>query len=195
MSPHDKESFEIRFHGRGGQGVVYASTVMAVAFAKEGKFVQAFPSFGAERRGAPVVSYTRVSGKEIKARFGIYEPDIIIVLDANQIREGNAREGLKKGGWIIVDSSGQKPQPMDGYRVATINATEIARKFGLGDPATPIINTIMLGAFAGATGLVSLDNLIEAIRENAPSKPEQNILACQEAYNILIQRGSEPLSE
>ncbi len=190
MSASDPECFEIRFHGRGGQGVVYASTLMASAFFKEGKFVQAFPSFGAERRGAPVVSYTRVSAKEIKVRFGIYEPDIVVVLDASLLPRKDTTMGLKKGGCIIVNSDRQEFPDLDGYRVFAVNANAIALKHGLGNKAMPIINTTMLGAFAGATRMLSSDTLAEAIRENSPAKPEQNILACRDAYDILTGNAS-----
>jgi pyruvate ferredoxin oxidoreductase gamma subunit len=179
-----KEMFEIRFHGRGGQGVVLASTVLASAFFKEGKFVQAFPSFGAERRGAPVIAYTRVSDREISVRFGIYHPDCVIVLDPSLTKHQGITSGLKEGHWIIMNSDknpGDYPY-LSLYRVATVDANSIARKYGLGNPSMPIINTTILGAFPRVTEKVTIDSVLDAIRENSPSKPEENAQAAMDAY-------------
>ena len=182
-----KGMFEIRFHGRGGQGVVLASTVLAYAFFKEGKFVQAFPSFGAERRGAPVIAYTRISDREISARFGIYYPDCLMILDPSLIKDKSITSGLEEGHWIIMNSDrGLDDYPsLSSYRVATVDANSIARNYGLGSPSMPIINTTILGAFPKVTGMVTIDSILDAIRENSPSKPEENARAALDAYGAV----------
>ena len=165
--------YEIRFHGRGGQGAVVASIVLASAFFKEGKFVQAFPSFGAERRGAPVVAFTRVSDQEIRERFGIYEPDCLIILDSSLTRREAIASGLKKGQWIIINSD-KRPEDyqfLGPYRVATLDANSVSLKYGLGSSSVPIVNTTILGAFSKVTQTVTIESIVEAVRENAPSKP------------------------
>jgi 2-oxoacid:acceptor oxidoreductase gamma subunit (pyruvate/2-ketoisovalerate family) len=176
--------FEIRFHGRGGQGAVVASSVLASAFFKEGKFVQAFPSFGAERRGAPVTAFTRIDDRKISIRFGIYKPDCLVILDSSLSRKANITQGLKEDHWIIINSD-RTPADfhfLGDYPVATIDASSIARKYKLGSPSIPIVNTTILGAFARVTGLVKIESVLEAIRESAPSMPEENARAAQEAY-------------
>jgi pyruvate ferredoxin oxidoreductase gamma subunit/2-oxoisovalerate ferredoxin oxidoreductase gamma subunit len=180
--------YEIRFHGRGGQGAVVASTVLASAFFKEKKFVQAFPSFGAERRGAPVVAFTRVSDQEIRERFGIYEPDCLIILDSSLTRRQGIASGLKEGHWIVINSD-RKPEDflfLGPYRVATLDANSIAQKFGLGSVSVPIVNTTILGAFSRATQTVTIDSIMEAVRENVPSKPENNAKAALEAFQKVV---------
>ena len=179
--------FEIRFHGRGGQGIVLASRLLASAFFKDGKFVQAFPSFGAERRGAPVISYTRASKDPIRARFGIYTPDCVIVLDSSLTRGKDLAKGLKKDHWIIVntDKAAKDFSALGEYRVATVNANEIARKHRLGSSAMPMVNTTILGAFSKVTEMVSIDSVLDSIRENVLTKPEVNAQAALEAYEAL----------
>ncbi len=171
--------YEIRFHGRGGQGAVVASTVLASAFFKEGKFVQAFPSFGAERRGAPVVAFTRVSDLKIRERFGIYEPDCLIVLDSSLTRRKGIASGLKEGCWIIINSD-KKPKDyrsLGPYRVATLDANSIAVNFGLGNISVPIVNTTILGAFSKATQMVKIDSIMEAVRCQRFPRPFARSLA------------------
>jgi 2-oxoisovalerate ferredoxin oxidoreductase gamma subunit len=120
---------EIRTHGRGGQGAVIASEILAEAFFREKKFVQAFPAFGVERRGAPVVSFTRISEGEIRERCEIYEPDHLIVLDPVLLDTVNITAGLKEGGWIIINTNRdlQSRGPLEKFRVATVDANTIAR--------------------------------------------------------------------
>lgn len=180
--------YEIRFHGRGGQGAVVASTVLASAFFREGKFVQAFPSFGAERRGAPVMAYTRVDETEIRERFGIYAPDCLIILDSSLTRRKGIASGLKAGHWMIINSD---KGPADyrflgDYRVATLDANSIAGRYGLGSASVPIVNTTILGAFARATQTVTIDSIMAAVKEYAPSKPEENAGASLAAYQAVV---------
>jgi 2-oxoacid:acceptor oxidoreductase gamma subunit (pyruvate/2-ketoisovalerate family) len=178
---------EIRTHGRGGQGAVIASEILADAFFREGKFVQAFPAFGVERRGAPVVAFTRISDGDIRERCEIYEPDHLIVLDPVLIDTVNITSGLKEGGWIVVNTNREMGSSSlaERYRLATVDANSIAIKYGLGSRATPIVNTAILGAFSAATGLISLKAVIEAIEEFVPLTKENNSKATQEAYNSV----------
>jgi 2-oxoacid:acceptor oxidoreductase gamma subunit (pyruvate/2-ketoisovalerate family) len=188
MGTESQRLFEVRFHGRGGQGVVVASTILAWAFFKEGKFVQAFPSFGGERRGAPVTAFTRISDQEIRERFGIYNPDCLFILDSSLAKKEGVKSGLKENGWIIINTD-KKPGDytfLGVYRVATIDATRISQKYGLGTPSLPIVNTTILGAFPRVTGLVRIESVAEAIRKYAPSKPEKNAQAALEAYQSVI---------
>lgn len=174
---------EIRTHGRGGQGAVIASEILADAFFREGKYVQAFPAFGVERRGAPVVAFTRVSDGEIRERCEIYEPDHLIVLDPVLIETVNITAGLKDGGWIIINTnrSLEGDELTKSYNVATVDANAIAVKYGLGSRATPIVNTAILGAFSAATGLVGIEAVLEAIKEFVPLKKDENARAADEA--------------
>ena len=158
---------EIRFHGRGGQGAVIASKALAVAFFNEGKYVQAFPSFGVERRGAPVTAYTRVDDHPIRLRNFIYTPNHIVVLDPTLIQTTNVTDGLKDNGWILVNTD-SKPENFQGlkrFQVATVDADSIAIEYNLGTPTFPIVNTAILGAFSRVTEIVDLDSIIEGIRE------------------------------
>lgn len=176
---------EIRVHGRGGQGSVIASKILAYAFAKEGKFVQAFPEFGVERRGAPVTAFIRVSDKRINIRSKIYEPEHLIVLEPTLLTAVDITAGLKPGGFIVLNS---KRDPSEiklnakDSKIATVDATGIAIKYRLGSKVSPIVNTAILGAFAKVTGFVKLESVIEAIKEEVPVKPEANADAAKEAF-------------
>ena len=175
---------EIRFHGRGGQGAVIASKILASALFKEGKFAQAYPAFGAERRGAPVMAFIRFDQKAITRRSMVYEPDHVVVLDEPILDVVDVTSGLKEGGWILINS------PRDSsffarfrkFRVATVDANRLAQENGLGTTTSPVVNTVILGAFAKTTGLVSLKAILESIQEYVPGKSEENISAAQAAY-------------
>jgi len=175
---------EIRFHGRGGQGAVVASKILAVAFFKDGKYVQAFPAFGAERSGAPVAAFTRVDEIPIYLRTYIYNPDHVIVLDPTLIESIDVTEGLKEGGVIIINSD-REPEYYRNtgpFVWATVDANRIAVRHGLGTPTAPIVNTAILGAYARATQTVGIDAVLEAIRESVPSNREANASASIEAF-------------
>ncbi len=175
---------EIRIHGRGGQGAVIASRLLAMAFFKEGKWVQSFPTFGAERRGAPVAAFVRVDDQPITLRCGITRPDILVVLDSTLLRDIDVTQGLKEGGKAIINSL----SPLDlgpSIETFTVDASTIALKHGLGTPTYPIVNTAMVGAFAGATRLLSLDAVIEAIREYIGEKTQANAASAREAWERL----------
>lgn len=178
------ELTEIRFHGRGGQGAVVASQILAAALFKEGKFVQSFPAFGVERRGAPVAAFIRVSDRPILLRCEIYHPDHLVVLDPTLIYAIDVAAGLKENGWIIINSDrspGEFTLPAK-FRIATVDAKRIAVEHHLGNPTNPIVNTAILGAFARITGLVGLKPLLEAVREAVPLQKEANAAATEEAY-------------
>jgi 2-oxoacid:acceptor oxidoreductase gamma subunit (pyruvate/2-ketoisovalerate family) len=182
---------EIRIHGRGGQGAVVASKVLASAFFKEGKFVQVFPEFGVERRGAPVTAYARADDSVINLRCKIYEPDHVIVLDHTLMSAVDVTEGLKPGGWVLVNSD-CKPEELGlpgDFNVAAVNATEIALTYRLGSRASPIVNTSIVGAFARATGLITIDGVAEAIREEVPSNASSNEKAAREAFAAVLTLG------
>jgi len=174
---------EIRFHGRGGQGAVVASQILASALFKEGKYVQSFPTFGVERRGAPVAAFIRVDDEPILLRCEVYNPDYAVVLDPTLIAAIDITTGLKRDGWVLINTDrSPKEFRLDGYRVATVDANHIAVKYRLGSPTNPIVNTAILGAFARMSGLVKLETLLETIREEVPLKPEENAAAAEEAY-------------
>jgi len=191
--------YEIRFHGRGGQGAMLASRVLAAAAFERGGWVQAFPAFGLERRGAPILAFTRMSDEPILTRTQIYAPDHVIVLDASLLKIVNVIDGLKPGGWVVVNSD-REPAGLSipaGFGVATLNASEIALRHRLGSRIAPIVNTAILGAFARATGAVSIDDLEKAIRANVSIKTDGNVTACREAYNSVAllppKIGADPI--
>jgi 2-oxoacid:acceptor oxidoreductase gamma subunit (pyruvate/2-ketoisovalerate family) len=175
---------EIRFHGRGGQGTVVASKILADAIAREGNWVQAYPEFGVERRGSPVVAFIRIDDKPIYDKSRIYTPDHVIVVDPTLVEAIDITEGLKPGGTIVINSD-RKPEDFpfrEKFKVRTINATEIAIKHKLGTMAAPIVNTAIAGAIIKIFGLAKLDSLAAAIRDGVPIKPDENVQAAREAY-------------
>lgn len=180
---------EIRTHGRGGQGAVVASKILADAAFRVGKYAQSFPQFGVERRGAPVVAFTRIaeSEEELPVRSNIYEPDHIVVLDPTLLSIPDTFAGLKEGGWVIVNTP-ELPENLDipaKFRVATVDASEIAIKYGLGSKAQPIVNTAILGAFSRVLeNVIPLSAILNSIPEEVPVKPDANQKACEEAYNM-----------
>ena len=181
---------EIRFHGRGGQGAVKGSDILAMAAFYEGKEVQSFPFFGVERRGAPVTAFTRISDNEIRIHCYIYDPDVLVVLDPTLIQAVPLTQGLRPKGKIIINST----RPPDSFQfpevekpqVFAVDCTSIATEFGLGSRESPIVNTTILGAVARATELVSIESIKRAIQEKIPFKPDQNQAAAQKAFESLI---------
>ena len=183
---------ELRIHGRGGQGAVVASKVLATALFREGKSVQAFPAFGVERRGAPVTAVLRIADGPILLRCEITQPDDCIILDATLLKAIDVTQGLKPGGGILINSDGQLEAYADlaaGFRVSLVDASGIARRLGLGSKTQPIVNTAILGAFAVDSGLVSLDSVCPAIAEAVRARPEQNIEAAREAARCVVRIG------
>lgn len=184
-----------RFHGRGGQGSVIASKLLASALFREGWQVQAFPSFGAERTGAPVMAFLRCDHFPIHEHYEVYEPDHVVVLDPVLVGSVNVTAGLRDGGWLIVNTA-RPPEELaidSRFNVATCDGTGIALAHGLGTRTMPIVNTAMAGAFAAATGLVSLSAILEAIPEYVPAAVAANQSAAGEAFGRVrvLQAGAE----
>ena len=180
---------EIRIHGRGGQGGVTAAELLARAAFKEGKWVQAIPFFGAERRGAPVKAFARLSDEPILVRSQVYNPDYVVVLDSGLLDLVDVTEGLKKDGLVIVNTR-KKPEELDikHTRMATVDATGIALELELLVAGLPVLNTTMLGAFARATEEVKLESVIEAIKETwSGAAGEKNAKGAELAYERLVK--------
>ena len=177
---------EIRFHGRGGQGAVIASNILANAAFLEGKDVQAFPYFGVERRGAPVTAFVRVDDKPIRIKFFIYNPNFVIVMDESLLKAVDVTAGLKDPGIVVINSK-RSPEDMgmENYKIATVDATDIALNNGLGSKVSPIVNTTMLGAFVTVTGEMKLESVLASIPGQVPVKAEQNSKACQLAAEAV----------
>ena len=172
---------EIRFHGRGGQGAVTAAEILAKAAFEDGKYCQAFPFFGAERKGAPVMAFSRIADNPIRRRYQVYNPNYVIVLDETLLEAVDVLSGLKEGGKVVINTENDVNlgENVDYY---SIDATGIALEI-LG---VPIVNTVMLGAFAGVTGIVSLDSLIKVTKETFPGKiGEKNAKAIEIAYEQI----------
>ncbi len=179
---------EIRFHGRGGQGAVTAANILASAAFKQGKYVQAFPFFGVERRGAPVTAFTRIDDKPIRIKTQIYEPDIVVVLDPSLLDTVDVTAGLKDNGTVIVNTEKSKEEVLEKLKkkpakLALVDATTIA----LDILGLPITNTAILGAVAKATGIVDLKYVQEAIKETfSGTLGEKNAKAAEEAFNKTV---------
>jgi len=179
--------FEIRFHGRGGQGAVTAANILATAAFFEGNDVQSFPFFGVERRGAPVEAYTRIDSRKIDIKMYIYNPDAVVVLDTSLMSKIDVIKGLKNGGYVILNTQ-KKPEDFNlkDYKVAVVDATDVAVNFGLGSRSSPIVNTAILGAYAKAVGNVKIESILEAIKQSAPSRGEDNANAAFESYKRTV---------
>jgi pyruvate ferredoxin oxidoreductase gamma subunit len=182
--------FQVRFHGRGGQGVVTAAELLSVAAFLEGKHAQAFPSFGSERTGAPVVSFCRIDKKEIRLREPILEPDALIVQDPTLFNAIDVFEGFKTDGYLLVNSNRGFAElglaeivtklPPDHARL--VPASELAMKY----IGRPVPNAALLGAFAALTGVVHLHSVASAIRQSFPGKiGDANAGAATAAYEAV----------
>jgi pyruvate ferredoxin oxidoreductase gamma subunit len=181
---------EIRVHGRGGQGAVTSAELIAIAAIDTGRFAQAFPSFGPERRGAPVVAFCRVDERKINIRAKVYNPDVVIVLDPGLVALLDPTEGMKEGGILIMNTR-KTPEEVEtakgsAIRVATVDANRIA----IEEVGRPIVNTTMIGAFIKATGLIAIDDIKEPLLERFGSKlGERNLKALERAYNEVVIKG------
>jgi len=183
---------EIRWHGRGGQGAVTSVELFALAAIAEGKYAQGFPSFGTERRGAPVTGFNRVDDKPIKIRSGIYHPDVVVVLDESLVALVDVTEGLKPAGTLLVNTTKDlaaltRDLHFTG-RIATVDATGIART----ELGVPITNTTMLGALVKVTGAVKFDSIAEPIQARFGRIAAKNLAAAKSAYDQVkvINEGS-----
>ena len=173
---------EIRWHGRGGQGAVTSVEMLALAAIGEGKYAQGFPSFGPERRGAPVAAFTRIDDKRIKVRSAIYNPDVVVVLDSSLVNLVNVTEGLKSDGTLVVNTT-KSPEELKKElnfqgKVATIDASRIAWE----ELGVPITNTTMLGALIKAVRLVKLDSAKAPMEHRFGRIANKNLAALNRAY-------------
>ena len=184
--------FEVRFHGRGGQGVVTAAELLSVAAFLDGHEAQAFPSFGSERMGAPVVSFCRISDTPIRVREPVTQPDAVVVLDASLLHQVDLFAGLSPTGYVLINSVRSLQElgieeladRHDADRLVTLPATDLAREH-LGR-ALP--NICLLGGFSALTGAVSLPSIERAVRErfsssSSSSVAERNVAAARAAYD------------
>ncbi len=192
---------QVRMHGRGGQGAALASAILALAVFKEGKYVNSFPGFGSERRGAPVATFVKVSEEELMPKCKVYQADMLTIFDNTLIDLPVVFDGLKENGLILINVPAEEQEKIigrlkkelnvpKGVRVFMVDASNIAIKAGLGAGAIPAINAAMLGAFAKASGLVQMDSLIEALKERLPANMEKNIDAARKAHASVEEVGT-----
>jgi pyruvate ferredoxin oxidoreductase gamma subunit len=177
---------EIRIHGRGGQGNVAAAELLANAAFRDGKFAQAFPSFGAERVGAPVQAFVRIDDQRIRTREEVRQPDYLIIQDQYLVDTVPVLDGLKPDGLVLVNTE-KRPEDLQLKTTATVEtipATEIALEI----VGRPIPNAIMIGAFCSITGLVSMEAVQQAILEKFPGKVGENNVAAMERARELIEK-------
>ena len=182
--------FQIRIHGRGGQGVVTAAEMLSIAAFEEGRHAQAFPSFGSERTGAPVVAFCRIADREIRLREPIMEPDALIIQDPTLLHQVDVFAGLKHGGYILINTNrsfaelglGDYVRDWPAERLRIVAATEISvRQVG-----RPLPNVPLLGGFAALSGIVTLASVFAAIRQKFSGKVAAgNVAAATEAYNMV----------
>ncbi|HJJ28892.1 MAG TPA: pyruvate ferredoxin oxidoreductase subunit gamma [Methanocorpusculum sp.] len=174
---------ELRIHGRGGQGSVTAAELIATAAFTAGVYSQAFPAFGVERRGAPVQAFVRFSDEKIRLRSQVYEPDYIIVQDSTLIRDVNVFAGMKAGGIAIINTEKKAEYTIpEGVKLIVLDATKIA----LEEIGLPITNTTLMGAFAAASGEITLEALKGAIEGRFPAKlAVTNFAAAKRAYELV----------
>jgi pyruvate ferredoxin oxidoreductase gamma subunit len=182
--------FQIRIHGRGGQGVVTAAEMLSVAAFREGRFAQAFPSFGSERTGAPVVAFCRLDDKEIRLREPIMQPDALIIQDPTLLHQVDVFAGVARDGYILINTTrsfdelglGEFATGFDANRLCTVPATELA----LEHVGRPVPNAALLGGFAAIAGRISLESVAAAIRDTFSGKlAETNVAAASEAYRYV----------
>lgn len=179
-----QEMVEIRWHGRGGQGAVTSAEILAEAAISEGKYAQAFPSFGPERRGAPVLAFVRISANQpIRLRSAITQPHVVVVLDPGLLGIVDVASGLRPGGIVIINTtkSVEQIRAETGIKaaIAIVGATSLAREV-LG---VPIVNTTMIGAVIKATEIIKIDSAIPPIKTRFGRLAEKNIDALKRAYS------------
>jgi len=178
---------EIRFHGRGGQGTVVAAILLAKAFFKAGYYVQSFPSFGVERRGAPVEAYLRIGSEKILVRTTITAPHHILVQDCRLMQTVAVTQGMQPGGWALLNTPADADfsRLFSDFRLASVDATRIAMENGLGTRTHPMVNTAMIGAFARIMEMPAIDIVMDTIKADISLEPEKNAQAAQEAFETV----------
>lgn len=172
-----KKIIEVRWHGRGGQGAVTASMLLATSALAEDKYIQAFPEYGPERMGAPIQSFTRISDEPIKIHCHVTSPDMVVVLDPTLIGTVDITEGLPEEGLIIVNTKEDPAQirkklDLKGKKIFTLDASKLA----LEEIGRPLPNTPMIGALIKATSLLKLENVINGIKEQFSDRFSQNVV-------------------
>ena len=184
--------FQVRIHGRGGQGVVSGAEMLSVAAFLEGRHAQAFPSFGSERMGAPVTAFCRIDDKEIRLREPVMEPDALIIQDPTLLHQVDLFNGLRTAGYILINSSrsfdalglGEFTRDFQQHRLCTVPASELALKH----VGRPLPNAALLGGFAAVTREIKLESVVAAIRDKFPAKiAAGNIAAATEAYETVAR--------
>jgi pyruvate ferredoxin oxidoreductase gamma subunit len=183
--------FQVRIHGRGGQGVVSAAEMLSLAAFDEGRYAQAFPSFGSERMGAPVMAFCRFDDKEIRTREPVLQPDALIIQDPTLLHQVNLFSGLSPGGYILINSTrtfeelgiGEFLRNFDHHHLCTVPATELALKH----VGRPLPNAALLGGFAAISGQLQFDSVAKAIQEKFPGKVgAANVAAARAAYELTL---------
>jgi pyruvate ferredoxin oxidoreductase gamma subunit len=183
--------FQVRIHGRGGQGVVSAAEMLSVAAFDEGKFAQAFPSFGSERMGAPVMAFCRIDDREIRLREPVMQPDALIIQDPTLLHQVDLFSGLATSGYILINSTrsflelgiSEYVNQFPPAHVCTVPASELAMKH----VGRPLPNAALLGGFAAISGQISIDAVEKAIAEKFPGKTgENNIAAARAAFESVL---------
>jgi pyruvate ferredoxin oxidoreductase gamma subunit len=189
--------FQVRIHGRGGQGVVTAAEMLALAAFEEGRYAQAFPSFGSERMGAPVVSFCRIDEHEIRSREPVMDPDALIIQDPTLVHQVDLFGGVKRDAYILINTVASFDDLglvgfVGGFRherLLTVPATDLAREH----TGRPVSNAALLGGFAALTGLVAFDAVAAAIRARfAGTLGEANVAAARAAYAWVGDELREP---
>lgn len=170
--------------------MVLASEILASAAFLEGKQVQSFPFFGVERRGAPLMAFTRISDEPIRVKSSVTNPGYVLVLDPSLLKAVDVTSDIEEEGLMLVNGPPEmRVNPGPGFRAVVFDATAISLEHGLGSRTAPIVNTTMLGAFSAATSLVGLENLERSILELLPNRWEPNVAACRAAYEKMLEGG------
>lgn len=168
--------------------MVLASEILASAAFLEGKDVQAFPFFGVERRGAPLMAFTRISDRPIRVKSEVRTPHYVLVLDPSLLKAVDVTSGIREDGLMLVNGpSGMRVKSNPHFKTLVFDATSVSLEYGLGSPMSPIVNTAVLGAFSAATGVVKVESLEKGIPEFVPGRIEANIAACRDAYRKMRQ--------
>jgi pyruvate ferredoxin oxidoreductase gamma subunit len=180
---------EIRFHGRGGQGAVTTAELLAQAAVEEGRFSQAFPSFGPERRGAPVMAFCRVDDERIRLRSQIKDPDAAVVLDPSLLDVLDPTSGLKSGGILVINSHLPEKDLRDKYKIKCKIALVDATRIAVEEMKRPITNTAMMGALLKATSVLKLESLEAPIQKRFGKIAEINWKAVKRAFAETVVKG------
>jgi 2-oxoacid:acceptor oxidoreductase gamma subunit (pyruvate/2-ketoisovalerate family) len=190
-STPQKGVFEVRFHGRGGQGAVIAAKLLARAAFLEGRWVQSMPFYGSERRGAPVLSFARLDDDPILLRSQVYNPNVVVVLDPTLLDVVDVFQGLREDGMIVINTSRTEEEfpKLGRWDFAMVDATRVALDLGLKGAGMPIVNTAMLGALARATEVVGIDSIVQAIHEVWKGDlADRNSTAARRVYDATVVR-------